>query len=287
MTGRPRVVSLFHEPTLTASHLVLDPVTREAAVVDPVLDFDAKSGRTGRDFADGILEAAAKEKAHLRYVLETHAHADHLTAAPYIKERTGAAIVIGEHIRAVQRIFRPIFNARDLKGDGSAFDRLVKEGDTLPLGSLEIGVLHTPGHTPACVTYLLGDAAFIGDTMFMPDYGTARADFPGGDARRLYRSIQTILRLPEETRLFLCHDYLTEARKEHRWKTTVAAARGNVHLRACPDEESFVAFRKAKDAGLEVPTLLLASIQVNIRAGHFPPPEDDGHVCLKLPVDRL
>jgi glyoxylase-like metal-dependent hydrolase (beta-lactamase superfamily II) len=287
MAGRPRVVSFFHEPTFTASHLVIDPATREAAVVDPVLDFDAKSGRTGRDFADRILAAAANEEARLRYVFETHAHADHLTAAPYIKEKTGAAIVIGEHIRTVQRIFQPVFNARDLKADGSVFDRLTKEGDTLPLGSLEIGVLHTPGHTPACVTYLVGDAAFIGDTMFMPDYGTARADFPGGDARMLYRSIQAILRLPEDTRLFLCHDYLTEARKEHRWETTVAAARGNVHLRACPDEESFVAFREAKDSGLEVPVLLLPSIQVNIRAGRFPPAEDDGHVYLKLPIDRI
>lgn len=287
MPDRPKVVSFFHDPTATASHLAIDPATGEAAVVDPVLDFDVKSGRTGTRSADAILAAAGREGVRLRYVLETHAHADHLTAAPYVKERTGAKIVIGENIRAVQRIFRPLFNATDVQTDGSVFDVLVREGDRLPLGRLEIGVLHTPGHTPACVTYLVGDAAFIGDTLFMPDYGTARADFPGGDAATLYRSIRRILSLPAETRLFLCHDYLAEGRAEHRWESTVAAERDNVHLRDHPDEESFVAFRKARDAQLEVPVLLLPSIQVNIRAGRLPPPEDDGNVYLKLPINRL
>jgi len=287
MSHAPRVMSFFHAPTATASHLVIDPAAREAALVDPVLDFDVKSGRTATRSADEILAAIGETGARLRYVLETHAHADHLTAAPHVQERTGAKIVIGANIREVQRIFAPLFNASDVKPDGSAFDLLVQEGDRLPLGRLHIGVLHTPGHTPACVTYLIGDAAFIGDTLFMPDYGTARADFPGGDAATLYRSIQRILSLPAQTRLFLCHDYLAEGREEHCWESTVAAERGNVHLRRHPDETSFVAFRKARDAGLEMPVLLLPSIQVNIRAGRLPPAEDDGHVYLKLPVDRL
>ncbi len=287
MAAGPKILSFFHAPTYTACHLVIDPDTRAAAIVDPVLDFDAPSGRTATTFTDAVLAAAAKERAEIRYVLETHAHADHLTSAPYIKEKTKALVVIGAEITQVQKIFKPIFNARDLAADGQVFDRLVREGDVLSLGKLEIRVMHTPGHTPACVTYLVGDAAFVGDTMFMPDYGTARADFPGGDARTLYRSIRRILSLPDATRLFLCHDYLTPERQEHRWETTVAAEKRNVHLLAAPDEEAYVALRTAKDAKLAMPTLLLPSIQVNIRAGHMPPPDDDGHCYMKLPIDRL
>ena len=287
MAAGPKVLSFFHAPTYTASHLVIDPETRAAAIVDPVLDFDAPSGRTATAFTDALLAAAAQERAEIRYILETHAHADHLTSAPYIKDKTKAPVVIGAEIAQVQKIFKPIFNAKDVSPDGRVFDRLVREGDVLPLGKLEIRVMHTPGHTPSCVTYLVGDAAFVGDTMFMPDYGTARADFPGGDARILYRSIQRILSLPDATRIFLCHDYLTPERQEHRWQTTVAAEKRNVHLLAAPDEESYVALRTAKDAKLAMPTLLLPSIQVNIRAGHMPPPDDDGHRYMKLPIDRL
>jgi glyoxylase-like metal-dependent hydrolase (beta-lactamase superfamily II) len=285
---RPLLQSFFHEPTFTASHLVMDPNTRVAAIVDPVLDFDAKSGRTATRSADAILADAAALKATVKWILETHAHADHLTAAPHLKAATGAAVVIGEAITKVQATFKPIFNAAEMPTDGRQFDRLVRDGDRLPLGDLVIEVMHTPGHTPACVSYLIGDAVFVGDTMFMPDYGTARCDFPGGDAAVLYRSIRRLLDLPAETRIFLCHDYKAPGRDVFAWETTVAAQRaGNIHVRDGVDEASFVAMRKARDATLDMPALILPSIQVNMRAGAFPPAEANGTVYLKLPVDRL
>lgn len=285
---RPLLQSFFHEPTFTASHLVMDPNTRVAAIVDPVLDFDAKSGRTATRSADAILAAAAALKATVKWILETHAHADHLTAAPHLKAATGAAVVIGEAITKVQATFKPIFNAAEMPTDGRQFDRLVRDGDRLPLGDLVIEVMHTPGHTPACVSYLIGDAVYVGDTMFMPDYGTARCDFPGGDAAVLYRSIRRLLDLPAETRIFLCHDYKAPGRDVFAWETTVAAQRaGNIHVRDGVDEASFVAMRKARDATLDMPALILPSIQVNMRAGAFPPSEANGTVYLKLPVDRL
>jgi glyoxylase-like metal-dependent hydrolase (beta-lactamase superfamily II) len=235
-----------------------------------------------------MLAAAKAEGWSIDWVLETHVHADHLTASAHIRRATGAKVGIGERIRQVQKTFRPAFNAKDLNPDGAQFDRLFGDGDRLSVGGLEVIVLHTPGHTPACVTYLVGDAAFVGDTLFMPDYGTARADFPGGDARTLYRSIRRLLDLPGETRLFLCHDYKAPGRDRFAWETTVAEERAkNVHAHDGVTEEAFVAMREARDRTLAMPTLILPSLQVNMRAGAFPPAEDDGFVYLKLPVDRF
>jgi glyoxylase-like metal-dependent hydrolase (beta-lactamase superfamily II) len=282
------VQAFFHEPTFTVSYLVADPTTGAGAVIDPVLDFDPKSGRTGTTSADVILAAAEKAGIRIQWVLETHAHADHLSAAPHFKARSGAAVVIGAEITKVQAVFGEVFNAPDLARDGRPFDRLVRDGDRLPLGQLEIEVLHTPGHTPACVTYRIGAAAFVGDTLFMPDYGTARCDFPGGSARTLYRSIRRVLSLPPEMRLFLCHDYKAPGRSHFAWETTVAEERArNVHVRDGVSEDEFVAMREARDRTLDLPALILPSIQVNIRAGNLPPAEANGTVYLKLPVNRL
>jgi glyoxylase-like metal-dependent hydrolase (beta-lactamase superfamily II) len=284
---KPEVQTYFDRATNTATHLVIDPGTGAAAIVDPVLDFDPASGRLDTASADAILDDVAARGLKLRYVLETHAHADHLSAADHIRQMTGAPIVIGAHITEVQKAFIPLFEADDVHADGAVFNILMEEGDSLPFGSLEIGALHTPGHTPACLTYLIGDAAFVGDTLFMPDYGTARADFPGGDAATLYRSIRKLLSLPAETRLFVGHDYLPAGRKDFRWETTVAAERAdNVHVHDDVDEASFVNMRSARDATLGAPRLLLPSLQVNIRAGALPPPSPGGHVFLRLPVTQ-
>jgi glyoxylase-like metal-dependent hydrolase (beta-lactamase superfamily II) len=284
----PVIAAFFDRATYTVSYLVSDPVTRHAAVIDPVLDFDPKSGRTGTGSAEKILVAAGSAGLTILWVLETHAHADHLSAAQFFKEHTDARIAIGEHIAAVQRTFRPMFNATDVIGDGTPFDRLLKDGDRLKLGDLAVEVLSTPGHTPACVSYKIGDNVFVGDTLFMPDYGTARADFPGGDARSLYRSIRRLLALPPETVLWMCHDYGSPTRQTFAWKTTVADERAkNVHVHDGVDEDGFVAMRTARDKTLEMPLLILPSVQVNIRAGRMPPPDTDGHVYLRLPVDRL
>jgi glyoxylase-like metal-dependent hydrolase (beta-lactamase superfamily II) len=281
-----QVQAFFDPATSTASYLVFDPATRQAAAIDPVLDFEPRAARISTRSADALLDRAAAQGLTLAYVLETHAHADHLSAADHIRRRTGAQVVIGAGITEVQEIFIPRFEADDVTPDGAVFDRLVREGEVLPLGGLGIRVLHTPGHTPACVTYLIDDAAFVGDTLFMPDYGTARADFPGGDATALYRSIRKILALPAQTRIFVGHDYLPEGgRKENRWETTVAEERaGNVHARDGVTEAEFVARRQARDATLPPPALILPSLQVNIRAGALPPPTDAGHVFLRLPV---
>ena len=284
---KPDVHTYFDRATNTATHLVSDPETSAAAIVDPVLDFDPASGRLGTGSADAILADIAAQGLHLRYVLETHAHADHLSGADHIRHMTGAPIVIGAHIVEVQKAFIPLFEADDVRPDGAVFNILMEEGDTLPLGGLEIGVLHTPGHTPACVSYLIGDAAFVGDTLFMPDYGTARADFPGGDAATLYRSIRKLLALPAETRLFVGHDYLPAGRQDFRWETSVAAERAaNIHVHDGVGEADFVAVREARDATLAAPRLLLPSLQVNIRAGALPPASPAGHVFLRLPVKQ-
>ncbi len=284
-TKKPIIRAFFDEPTNTVSYLVWDEATRQGAVIDPVLDFDHRSGKATVKSADAILAAAAADDIEIVWVLETHAHADHLSGAPYITLKTGARVGIGEHIRDVQRIFRPVFNATDVSGDGSEFDHLFRDGERFRIGGLEVEVIHTPGHTPACVSYRIGDAVFVGDTLFMPDYGTARADFPGGDARTLYRSIKRILDLPGETRLFMCHDYKAPGRDAYAWETTVGEERArNVHIREGVSEDEFVAMRENRDAKLAAPLLLLPSIQVNIRAGKLPPTESNGVRYLKVPV---
>jgi glyoxylase-like metal-dependent hydrolase (beta-lactamase superfamily II) len=277
--------AFFDEPTNAVSYLVADPETKRAAVIDPVLDYDHASGKASTKSADVILAEAAKNGLKIEWVLETHAHADHLSGAPYIKLKTGALVGICEHIREVQKIFRPVFNATDLKGDGSEFDHLFADGERFKLGNLDVEVLYVPGHTPADVAYKIEDAVFVGDTLFMPDYGTARADFPGGDARALYRSIRKLLALPQETRLFMCHDYKAPGRDHYAWETTVGEERAhNPHVRDGIAEDDFVAMREARDAKLAAPHLLMPSIQVNIRAGKLPPADANGVRYLKIPV---
>jgi glyoxylase-like metal-dependent hydrolase (beta-lactamase superfamily II) len=277
--------AFFDEPTNTVTYLVWDPVTKRGAVVDPVLDWDNRSGEADTHSAQVLLDAAAAEGVTLDWVLETHVHADHLTAAPWIKQKTGARIGIGEGVKQVQTIFRPVFDLQDMAPGGGDFDHLFKDGERFRIGTLEAEVLHVPGHTPACAAYRIGDDVFVGDTLFMHDYGTARADFPGGDARMLYRSIKRLLSLPPETRLWICHDYKAPGRDHYAWRSTVAEQRAmNPHVKDGKTEEEFVAFRTARDAKLAAPTLLLPSIQVNIRAGRFPPAESNGVRYLRIPV---
>ena len=285
VTQKADIKAFFDEPTNTVSYVVSDPGSKSAVVIDPVLDYDFRTGKADVRSAQAIVDYLRYNGLKASWVLETHAHADHLSGAPYIKAKTDAKIAIGEHIRDVQRIFRPVFNATDVSGDGSEFDRLLKDGETLEAGTLKIEVMHTPGHTPACVSYRIGDAVFVGDTLFMPDYGTARADFPGGDARSLYRSIRKLLALPPQTRLFMCHDYKAPGRDHYAWETTVAEERSrNVHVSERVSEDEFVAMREKRDATLAAPLLLLPSIQVNIRAGQFPPAEANGVRYLKVPI---
>jgi glyoxylase-like metal-dependent hydrolase (beta-lactamase superfamily II) len=285
MAGQPIIRAFFDEPTNTVSYVVADPSTRKAAIIDPVLDYDHNAGEVDTRSVEAMLKVADDAGYTIEWVLETHAHADHLSGAPYIKARTGAKVGIGDHIKDVQRIFRPIFNATDLKTDGSDFDKLFKDGERFKIGELQGEVLYTPGHTPADVSYKIQDAVFVGDTMFMPDYGTARADFPGGDAHKLYRSIRRLMALPLETRLFMCHDYKAPGREDFAWETTVREQReNNVHAREGVTEEEFVAMRTQRDATLSAPRLLLPSIQVNIRAGKFPPAESNGVRYLTIPV---
>jgi len=288
MSNAPQVTAFFDPATFTASFVVADPARRRAAIIDPVLDFTPRNGRTSTRSADAILAFAAAEGLTIDWLLETHAHADHLSASHYLHGKTGAPIVIGALITEVQKTFTALFEAGDVTPDGSQFGRLVKEGDILPLGDLEIRVLHTPGHTPACVSYVIGDTVFVGDTLFMPDYGTARSDFPGGSAAALYASIRKILSLPAETRMFVGHDYLPEHRSEFRWETSVAEQNAeNVHIHAGVSEADFVALRRARDAELEAPLLILPSLQVNIRAGAMPPASPGGHVYLRIPVNAI
>ena len=286
---KPEIASFFDPATFTASHLVSDPASKAAAIVDPVLDFDPASGRTATISADKIAAQIRERGLKLEWILETHAHADHLSAAPYLKQKLGGKIAIGARITTVQQTFGKLFNlGPEFLRDGSQFDRLFADGECFTIGGVEVCVLHVPGHTPADLAYVAGDAAFIGDTLFMPDYGTARADFPGGDAATLYRSIRRLLSLPDATRIFLCHDYKAPGRDQFRWETSVADEKAhNIHVHAGIGEESFVAMRKARDATLEMPRLILPSIQVNMRAGHLPEPESNGMRYLKLPVNAL
>ncbi|MCB4824395.1 MBL fold metallo-hydrolase [Roseicella aerolata] len=283
--GSPAIRAFFDEATNTVTYLVWDPATRIGAVIDPVLDWDNRSGEAETRSADAVLAALREEGVELAWMLETHVHADHLTASPYIKAKAGGRIGIGEHIREVQQIFRPVFGADDVAPGGGDFDVLFADGAEFTIGTLPVRVMHVPGHTPACIAYLVADACFVGDTLFMPDYGTARCDFPGGDARALWCSIGKLLALPPETRLFTCHDYKAPGRDHFAWESTVAEQRArNPHVKEGSTEEEFVAMRQARDAKLAAPALLLPSIQVNMRAGRFPPAEANGVRYLRIPV---
>lgn len=281
----PMVRAFFDAATNTVTYLAWDPATKRGAVIDPVLDWNNSNGEAATCGADAVLLAAREESVAVDWVLETHVHADHLTAAPYVKACTGAPTGIGERIREVQTIFRPVFNVEDLAPDGGDFDRLFRDGEAFALGSLPVRVMHVPGHTPACIAYLIGDAAFVGDTLFMPDYGTARCDFPGGSARALWGSIQRLLALPPDTRVFTAHDYKAPGRDRFAWESTVAEQRArNPHVKEGTTEADFVAMREARDATLAPPALLVASIQVNMRGGRFPPAESNGVRYVRIPV---
>lgn len=288
-TMSPAVTPFFDEATNTVTFVVRDPSSSACAVVDSVLDFDFSSGRTKTDSADAVIAFIKANKLDLQWILESHVHADHLSAAPYIQQALGGKIGIGDQITVVQDTFGKVFNAgTEFERDGSQFDQLFKEQDRFDIGALPGFVLHTPGHTPACLTYVIGDAAFVGDTLFMPDFGTARCDFPGGSAAELFSSIQKILSLPDETRIFVCHDYKAPGRDDYAWETTVAAQKAaNVHVRAGTTAEDFVKMRQDRDATLAMPKLIVPSIQVNMRGGNMPPAEDDGSVYLKVPVNKL
>jgi glyoxylase-like metal-dependent hydrolase (beta-lactamase superfamily II) len=283
------VEAFFHHGTYTVSYVVADPATKHCAVIDPVLDYDPYAGRTAHTAAEKIIAYVKSKGLVVEWILETHAHADHLTASAYLQRTFGGKIAIGAHIADVQKVLAKVFNFESsFTPDGSQFDRLFKDGETFAIGQLHATVMHTPGHTPACVTYIIEDAAFVGDTLFMPDYGTARADFPGGSARMLYHSIRKVLSLPPTTRLFMCHDYLPPGRSAYKWESTVAEERhANIHVHDGISEDAFVAARTARDKTLAVPRLILPSIQVNIRAGALPPPDSNGTVYLKIPVDKL
>lgn len=285
----PEVTGFYDPATHTISYVVRDPASAACAIIDPVLDYNPDSGRTGHGSADAIIEFIKSRRLVLQWILETHIHADHLSAANDLKHCLGGQLGIGGRVPLVQATFAKIFNpGADFVPDGRQFDRLFDDGDRFDVGALTATVMHTPGHTPACVTYVVGDAAFVGDTLFMPDYGTARCDFPGGDARQLYRSIRRILALPPSTRLFLCHDYKSADRTQTIWESTVARQRQeNIHIHDGVDEEAFVALRTARDATLAVPKLMLPSVQVNMRAGELPPPEDNGVRYLKIPLNKF
>lgn len=289
MSPLPDIKAFFDPATNTVTYVVSDPRSRDCAIIDSVLDYDPKTGRTATRSAARIVEYIRQRGLETRWILETHAHADHLSAAQYLKRTLGGTVAIGEHVKEVQRVFGKVFNVEaGFLPDGSQFNHLFRDGETFMIGDIPARVMHTPGHTPACVTYILADAAFVGDTLFMPDYGTARTDFPGGDARTLYRSIRKILALPAQTRLFMCHDYGAPDRAEFAWESTVEEERrANVHVNLSVNEDAFVLTRTRRDAALEAPLLLLPSVQVNIRAGRLPPPEDNGVSYLKIPVDVL
>lgn len=283
---QPIVHAFFEPQSFTYSYLVWDPLSKEAAVIDPVLDFDAASGSTNTSSAQQIIEKVKENNLTVQWLLETHVHADHLSAAPFLKQQLGGRIGIGARITEVQLLFSQVFNLKDLKADGSAFDKLFSDGEEFMLGAIRCSVLHTPGHTPACVSYCIGDAVFVGDTLFMPDYGSARCDFPGGDAATLYHSVQKLYQLPEQTRVFLCHDYKAPGREEFVCETSIAAQKQhNIHLKQSTSEQDFVTMRTTRDKTLTMPKLILPSVQVNVRAGQFPAAEDNGTVYLKLPVN--
>ena len=284
---QPIVKTFFDEPTFTFSHVVSDPETKECAIIDSVLDFDYASGKTDRVSADQIITYIKEEGLQTKWILETHVHADHLSAAPYLKDQLGGTLAIGDHITVVQDVFGKAFNAgTEFERDGSQFDHLFKDDESFNIGSIAAKAIHTPGHTPACMSYLIGDALFVGDTLFMPDYGTARCDFPGGDATTLYQSIQKLFTLPDETRVFMCHDYKAPGRDEYQFETTIGEERQhNIHVSVEHDQADFIQMRESRDATLDMPRLILPSVQVNMRAGHLPPAEDNGQRYLKIPVD--
>ena len=287
--ARAGVKSFFDEATFTATHVVHDPISLQGAIIDSVLDFDPASGRTSKKSADAVISYVREKNLTIEWHLETHAHADHLSAAPYLQEVLGGKLAIGEQIKTVQQVFGKIFNfGSEFARDGSQFDQLFFDGDQFHLGNIPVICLHVPGHTPADLAYIIGDCAFIGDTLFMPDYGTARADFPGGDARQLFQSIRRLLALPEETKIYLCHDYKAPQRNRFVWETTIGAQKwGNVHVHDGVNEDDFVEMRNKRDATLHLPTLILPSVQVNVRGGHLPPAEENGVRYLKLPLDLL
>lgn len=286
---KPEVKAFFDEATFTVSYVVKDPDSDSVAIIDSVLDYDPKSGRTDTTSADEIIAYVKENGLKVEWLLETHAHADHLSAAPYIQKELGGTTAIGSHITEVQDVFAKHFNVeKGFQTDGRQFEHLFKDGEAFKIGGLTLRAMHTPGHTPACMTYVADGAAFVGDTLFMPDFGTARADFPGGDARVMYRSIQKILALPDDTTLYMCHDYKAPGRDEYKWETTVAEEKAaNVHVGAGKTEDEFVAMREKRDATLEMPTLILPSVQVNIRGGEMPPAEDNGVSYLKIPINQL
>ena len=285
----PIVTAFFDEPTNTMSYVVADPETKACAVVDSLLDYDAASGRTATVSADRLIAFVKAQGLTVEWIIDTHVHADHLTAAPYVREKLGGKTAIGEHVATVQRVFGEIFNeGQSFHTDGSQFDHLFKDGEAYTVGRLEARAIHTPGHTPACMSHLIGDALFVGDTIFMPDYGTARCDFPGGDAGTLYDSIQTLFALPDETRMFLCHDYKAPGRDTYEWETTVGAEkRANIHVKTGISRDEFIAMRTARDKTLAMPHLILPSVQVNMRAGEMPPAEDNGVRYMKVPINAL
>jgi len=285
----PSVRAFFDDATNTVSYVVYDDIAKQCAIIDPVLDYDPASGRTMKTSADALIKFVEEAGLRVSWILETHIHADHVTAAPYIKETLGGVVAIGSQVTEVQNTFGTLFNlTSSFSADGSQFDRLLEDGDSIGFGAVEGRVLHTPGHTPACATYIFGNAAFVGDTLFMPDFGTARTDFPGGNAATLYQSIQKLFSLPDETRLFLCHDYKSPERDEFQWETTVKKEKEqNIHVHSGVSEAEFVTFRTERDANLSMPKLILPAVQVNIRAGAFPPAESNGTRFLKIPVDVL
>lgn len=288
MTLNPKVISFFDDRTFTITHIVMCPETGATAVIDPVLDYDAAAGRTYKESAEAVINQIGQDDLTVEWVLETHVHADHLTSAPYVKESLGGRLGIGSNVGTVQAAFKKIFNVEDaFATDGSQFDHLFQDGEEFKIGNLTARVMHTPGHTPACISYVIGDAVFVGDTLFAPDYGTARCDFPGGDARALYASVQKILSLPSETRIFLCHDYMPGGREVIMHSTVAEQKATNIHLKDCADVDAFAAMRDGRDAKLNMPALIIPSVQVNMRAGNLPPPETNGITYLKTPIDLL
>ena len=283
---QPDVQAFHDEATFTVTYVVSDPATSRAAIVDPVHDFDAASGRISTSSADAVIDYVRSRNLDVDWILETHVHADHLSGAPYLQEQLGGKVAIGAQVGKVQETFKRIFNLDDLATDGSQFDRLFADGDTFSVGNIAARVIATPGHTPACITYVIGDTAYVGDTLFMPDFGTARTDFPGGSAAQLYDSIQRILSLPDDTRLFMCHDYKARGRDEFAWETSVAEQRANnIHISDGVSRDAFIEMRESRDSELGMPKLILPSLQVNLRAGHLPPPEDNGTRYLKIPLE--
>jgi len=286
-TNTPDVITFFDQDTFTCTHLVIDPDTRRCAIIDPVLDFDPASGRTSSKAVNPLIEAIKERELSVQWILETHVHADHLSAAPCLKSTVGGSTAIGFNVTTIQDTFANLFNVEaNFARDGSQFDVLLNDNEAFSVGNIKATALYTPGHTPACMTYLIGDALFVGDTLFMPDYGTARCDFPGGDASILYQSVQHIFAQPDNTRMFICHDYLAEGRTEYAWETTVGEQRReNIHLHQDTKETEFVSMRTARDSTLEMPRLILPAVQINMRAGELPPPEDNGSRYLKLPLN--